>query len=427
MVGAQWGDEGKGKLVDILAGKYDVVARFNGGANAGHTVMPSKNKKFAFHMLPCGVLNPKTINIIGNGTVVQLSALFEELTTVMNAGYLSAKRQTFVSDRAHIVTLGQMEADGMQEAAMGSNSIGTTKRGIGPTYCSKALRLGLRMGDLKQPDTLRDKHMRLYEFLHKAFGVSTIGVDLELEDLKRAGVELRENIVDTSALINQCIGEKKRILCEGANALMLDIDHGTYPYVTSSSTGVAGICSGLGVAPMHIQTVVGVAKAYTTRVGMGPFPTEDLGEAGVHMQTKGKEVGVTTGRKRRCGWLDIPALKYTTLINGYTSLNITKLDILDELKEIKVGVAYNTPTAKGISMPSTIDELAKVTVEYQTFPGWESDTSGITKYEDLPFRAQKYIEFIEEQLGVGVAWCGVGPARKNMLFKPINSEKKKRS
>jgi len=419
VVGAQWGDEGKGKLVDILARKYDVVARFNGGANAGHTVKPTKKKTFAFHMLPCGVLNPKTINIIGNGCVVQLSALFEELKTVTEAGYTEAKQHTFISDRAHIVTAGQMEADGKQETSMGSNSIGTTKRGIGPTYCTKALRLGLRMGDLKHPHTLKDKHMRLYEFLTKAFDVSTAELNKELDYLKQAGEDLKENITDTSFLMNQSIASKKRILCEGANALMLDTDHGTYPYVTSSSTGVAGICSGLGVAPHHIQTVIGVMKAYTTRVGSGPFPTEDLGDAGTHMQTMGKEVGVTTGRKRRCGWLDLPVLKYTSQINGYSSLNITKLDILDELDYIKVGTAYLDSQGNETRMPSTIDDLAKVKVRYETLRGWRADTSKITSFEALPPAAKDYIAFIEKQLGVQIAWCGVGPARKNMLFKPI--------
>ena len=419
VVGGQWGDEGKGKLVDILAKKYDVVARFNGGANAGHTVIPKANQKFAFHMLPCGVLNKGTINIIGNGTVVQLSALFEELKAVTEAGYTEAKRQLFISDRAHLVTAGQIEADGSLEKSMGKKEIGTTKRGIGPTYCTKALRLGVRMGDLLDLTTLEDKHKRLYEFLQRAFGVSTAGMAAELETLKRAGEELKGNITDTSGLINRCIEEKKRILCEGANALMLDLDHGTYPFVTSSSTGVAGICTGLGVAPHHVQTVVGVVKAYTTRVGAGPFPTEELSPIGEMIQTKGKEWGVTTGRKRRCGWLDIPAIKYTHRINGYTSLNITKMDILDEVEEIKVGVAYKNEQGQEVGMPSTVEGLAKVQVEYKTLPGWKTDTTKITAYKDLPAAAKDYISFIEQQLGIGVAWCGVGPARKNMLYKRI--------
>ena len=415
VVGAQWGDEGKGKLVDILAKDYDIVGRFNGGANAGHTVIVG-NHKFGFHLLPCGVLYPRTQNILGNGVVMHFPTLFEEIEQVEKAG-IQCRDRILISDRAHIVTSLQIEADGAQEKSMAHRGLGTTKRGIGPTYSSKMMRLGLRVGDLHYWDTFRDKYNALADFFTKAYDIKVDRAH-ELEQFSRLREQVTPMIVDSVHYVNEAIAHGKKILTEGANALMLDIDYGTYPYVTSSSTGVAGACTGLGIPPSKIQTVIGIVKAYTTRVGAGPFPTEIVGGVGEHLQTKGKEVGVTTGRKRRCGWLDLVVVKYTHMINNYSSINITKLDIMDELEEVMIGVRYTVDGVTLKSMPASLEMLSKVVVEYEKMPGWKTDTSKCTHWKDLPPQAKKYLDRIAAIVGVPVTWVGTGPRRENMLANP---------
>jgi adenylosuccinate synthase len=415
VVGSQWGDEGKGKLVDILARDYDIIGRFNGGANAGHTVMVG-NHKFGFHLLPCGVLYPKTKNVLGNGVVVHFPTLFQEIGEVEAAG-IQCRDRIFISDRAHIVTSIQMEADAAQEKNLSSAGLGTTKKGIGPTYSSKMMRIGLRVGDLLHWDTFTDKYHRLADFYNRAYDIK-VDTQAELGQLKTLREQIKPMIVDSVYLIGESLETGKRILSEGANALMLDIDYGSYPYVTSSSTGVAGACTGLGIPPSKIQTVIGIVKAYTTRVGAGPFPTEIIGGIGDHLQTKGKEIGVTTGRKRRCGWLDLVVVKYTHLINDYSSINITKLDILDELEEIWIGVRYSIDGITLKSMPSSLEVLSKVQVEYEKLPGWKVDTSNCSSWKDLPSQAKNYLSRISTILGVPVTWVGTGPKRENMLANP---------
>ncbi|OMJ72516.1 hypothetical protein SteCoe_29038 [Stentor coeruleus] len=415
VVGSQWGDEGKGKLVDILARDYDIIGRFNGGANAGHTVIVGGNK-FGFHLLPCGVLYPKTLNVLGNGVVMHFQTMLEEIEQVEKAG-IKCRDRIFISDRAHIVTDWHLEADGAQEKSMKSGGIGTTKRGIGPTYSSKMMRIGLRVGDLLHWETFKDKYLNMAEFYKRAYGLQVDGAK-ELDTLEKIRDQIKPMIVDSVYMIGESLQKGKRILAEGANALMLDIDYGSYPYVTSSSTGVAGACTGLGIPPSKIQTVIGIVKAYTTRVGAGPFPTEITGGVGEHLQTKGKEFGVTTGRKRRCGWLDLNVVKYTHMINNYTSVNITKLDILDELPEIWLGVGYKLNGVNLKSMPSSLEDLSKVEVEYEKLPGWKTDTSKCTNWNDLPQQAKNYIDRVSKILGIPVTWVGTGPKRENMLANP---------
>jgi len=366
VVGSQWGDEGKGKLVDILARDYDMVGRFNGGANAGHTVH-ANGVKFGFHLLPCGVLYPRTHNILGNGVVMHFPTMLEEIKQVEAAG-ITCRDRIFVSDRAHIVTQAHIEADGAQERSRGSEGIGTTKRGIGPTYTTKMMRIGLRVGDLLHWDSFVHKYDRVVDFFEHAYDLK-IDRATELDGFQKLSREIRPMIVDTVYLVNKGLNDGKRLICEGANALMLDVDYGSWPYVTSSSTGVAGISSGLGIAPSKIESAIGVVKAYTTRVGAGPFPTEIIGGIGDHLQTKGQEVGVTTGRKRRCGWLDLMVVKYTHMINNYTSINITKLDILDELDEVRIGVGYMLDGSPIYTMPSNLEDLSRVQVQYETLKG----------------------------------------------------------
>lgn len=415
VVGSQWGDEGKGKLVDILSKDYDIVGRYNGGANAGHTVIVGNNK-FGFHLLPCGILYPKTKNVLGNGVVVQFSTLFEEIEDVEKAG-IECRDRLFISDRAHIVTKWHLEADGAQEKSLGGGGIGTTKRGIGPTYSTKMMRTGLRVGDLQYWDTFKEKYLRMAEFFQRAYNIQVDSSE-ELNYFQNIRKDVLPMVCDTVYMINHSIESGKRLLTEGANALMLDIDYGSYPYVTSSSTGVAGACTGLGVAPSKISTVIGIVKAYTTRVGAGPFPTEIIGGIGDHLQIKGKEIGVTTKRKRRCGWLDLVVVRYTHLINNYSSLNITKLDILDELEELKIAVEYEIDGIRLKSMPANLEDLSKVKVVYETLPGWKCDTSQVSEWRDLPKEAKGYLKRIEEVLKVPISWVGTGPKRENMLINP---------
>ncbi|SGZ49736.1 CIC11C00000002330 [Sungouiella intermedia] len=423
VLGSQWGDEGKGKLVDILCDEIDVCARCQGGNNAGHTIVV-KDVKYDFHMLPSGLVNPKCLNLLGSGVVVHVPSFFEELENLEKKG-LEGRDRLFVSSRAHLVFDFHQRTDKLKEAELSQNkkSIGTTGKGIGPTYSTKASRSGIRVHHLvsQEPeawDEFKLRYHRLVESRYKRYGEFDYDIEGELAKYEKYRELLRPFVVDSVAFMQKAIADKKKILVEGANALMLDLDFGTYPYVTSSATGIGGVLTGLGIPPKQIRNVYGVVKAYTTRVGEGPFPTEQLNADGETLQTVGAEYGVTTGRKRRCGWLDLVVLKYSNAINGYTHLNITKLDVLDSFKEIKVAVAYNYNGEKLESFPEDLAKLGKVDVEYVTLPGWEQDISKITDYKDLPENAKKYLEYIENFLDVPIKWVGVGPARESMLVKP---------
>jgi adenylosuccinate synthase len=420
VIGSQWGDEGKGKLTDILAEKYDVCARFNGGDNAGHTIVVGK-QKFAFHILPSGMLNSNCLNLLGNGVVINLRSLKEELGTLDKAG-VDYKGRLFLSDRAHLTVGVHVEADIAQETDSKEKSIGTTKRGIGPSYATKARRTGLRVCDLVYWESFVQK----YNNLIKSFGKDPSNYKEELDQIKsiREYIIKNEMIRDSVKLIHDAFSNHKRILAEGANATLLDIDYGTYPYVTSSSTSIGGVLTGLGLPPNKIETIIGIAKAYTTRVGSGPFPSECIGEEthiGEDIRTRGFEFGATTGRKRRVGWFDSNVVRYSNMINGFSSINLTKLDILSPLKQIKVGVGYKYNDGRKYegSFPASLEELAQLELEYEVLPGWETDISKITEYDKLPSNAKAYVERLEELIEIPITWIGVGPERKSTIMKPL--------
>ncbi|GAA5805415.1 Adenylosuccinate synthetase [Helicostylum pulchrum] len=419
VLGAQWGDEGKGKLSDILCAEAEVCARCQGGNNAGHTIVVNE-KKYDFHMLPSGLINPNCVSLVGNGVVVHLPSFFEEKAKLEAKG-LDCEGRLLVSDRAHLVFDLHQKVDGLKEIELGRGSIGTTGKGIGPTYSTKADRSGIRIHHLYDFPEFTARFKSLVESYRKRFGNFEYDVEAELARYKELAERVRPYVIDTIPYLYEQIKAGKRILVEGANALMLDIDFGTYPYVTSSNTALGGVCTGLGVPANKISKVIGVVKAYCTRVGGGPFPSEQLNDIGEYLQTVGFEIGVTTGRKRRCGWLDLVVVKYSHMINGYTSLNLTKLDILDQLPKIQVAVAYHLNGKKLSSFPADLELLSRVEVEYVELDGWMTDISKITNYKDLPQNAKKYIEFIEKELDVPVEWIGVGPGREAMIHKPVSN------
>uniref|UniRef100_A0A667YW49 Adenylosuccinate synthetase n=1 Tax=Myripristis murdjan TaxID=586833 RepID=A0A667YW49_9TELE len=416
VLGAQWGDEGKGKVVDLLATEADLVCRCQGGNNAGHTVVVD-GKEYDFHLLPSGIINSKSISLIGNGVVIHLPGLFEEGDKNEKKGLKGWDKRLIVSDRAHLVFDFHQVVDGLQETqrqAQEGKNIGTTKKGIGPTYSSKASRTGLRvcdlLGDFKDFSASSINPFLPFDGCHYCQQQSTF---LFSRFMQEYGERLRPMVRDGVYYMYEALhGPPKKILVEGANAALLDIDFGTYPFVTSSNCTVGGACTGLGIPPVNIGDVFGVSKAYTTRVGIGAFPTEQLNAVGELLQTRGHEVGVTTGRKRRCGWLDLVILKYAHMINGFTAIALTKLDILDVLDEIKVGVAYKLNGKRIPHFPANMEVLHKVEVEYETFPGWKTDTSAARKWNDLPAKAQNYIRFIENHI---VKWVGVGKSRECMI------------
>ncbi|XP_073151228.1 adenylosuccinate synthetase 2, chloroplastic [Henckelia pumila] len=420
VLGCQWGDEGKGKLVDILAKHFDIVARCQGGANAGHTIYNSEGKKFALHLVPSGILNEGTICVIGNGVVVHLPGLFKEIDGLESNG-VSCKGRILVSDRAHLLFDFHQVVDGLREAELAKSFIGTTRRGIGPCYSSKANRIGIRVRDLRHMDTFPQKLDLLLSDAASRFRGFNYGPDMlreELEQYKKYAERLEPFVTDTVHFMNDAILQKQKILVEGGQATMLDIDFGTYPFVTSSSPSAGGICTGLGIAPRVVGDLVGVVKAYTTRVGSGPFPTEILGKGGDLLRFAGQEFGTTTGRPRRCGWLDIVALKYCCQINGFSSLNLTKLDVLSDLSEIQLGIRYKQRDGTEVqSFPSDLRTLEQIQVEYEVLPGWQCDISSVREYSKLPETARKYVERIEELIGVPIHYIGVGPGRDALIYK----------
>ncbi|XP_025190970.1 adenylosuccinate synthetase isoform X1 [Melanaphis sacchari] len=415
VLGAQWGDEGKGKVVDMLATDADLVCRCQGGNNAGHTVVVD-NKEFDFHLLPSGIINPNCKSVIGNGVVIHLPGLFDECSKNEKKGLLDWKKRLLISDRAHLVFDFHQQVDGLQEMEKGKKSLGTTKKGIGPTYASKATRNGLRLADLLGDfNMFKEKFYNLVDIHKRMFPLLEVDTEEELKKYEYYANELRPLVVETVGYLHSALKEGKRILVEGANAAMLDIDFGTYPYVTSSNCSIGGVCTGLGLPPSRIGDVIGVVKAYTTRVGDGPFPTELFDNVGEKLQTIGNEIGVTTKRKRRCGWLDIPLLKYTSMVNGYTKICLTKLDILDTFDEVKIGVEYQLNGKALNYYPSSLFELSSVEVKYLTLPGWKTNISGIRHFNDLPENARKFVFTITELLDVPVKWVGVGQGRESMI------------
>ncbi|KAM6434771.1 adenylosuccinate synthetase isozyme 2-like [Liasis olivaceus] len=421
VLGAQWGDEGKGKVVDLLSLDADLVCRCQGGNNAGHTVVVD-SVEYNFHLLPSGVINHNATSFIGNGVVIHLPGLFEEAEKNLKKGpgLEGWESRTVISDRAHLVFNFHQAVDGIQEQQrqqQAGKNLGTTKKGIGPAYASKASRTGLRICDLLADFSEFSKKFRVLAQQCKAsYPTLNIDTEAELEQLKIYAEKIRPLAKDGVYFMYQALhGPSKKILVEGANAALLDIDFGTYPFVTSSNCTVGGVCTGLGIPPHYIGKVYGVVKAYTTRVGVGTFPTEQNNEIGETLQARGREFGVTTGRKRRCGWLDLVLVKYAHMINGFSALAVTKLDILDTFEEIKVGVEYHLDGKQIPYFPANQELLNKVTVKYKDLPGWRCSTEGARSFGDLPAEAQAYIRFIEDYLGVPVKWIGVGKSRKSII------------
>jgi len=415
VLGSQWGDEGKGKLVDILAKDFDVVARCQGGANAGHTIYDDEGQKYALHLVPSGVLNKGTACVVGNGVVVHLPKFFEELDGLAEQG-VDLEGRILLSDRAHVLFDVHKEVDGLREAELEGGKIGTTKRGIGPAYASKATRNGLRVCDIFTED-FPEKMERLTMDAEKRFDDLDGHLKEEVARYEGLREKLRPFVCDTVSYINESYKSGKSILIEGANATMLDLDFGTYPFVTSSNPSIGGVCAGIGLAPSKFQCIIGVVKAYTTRVGSGPYPTEIFGDLAEELRAEGYEYGTTTGRPRRIGWLDVVALNYANQINGFTHINLTKLDVLSKLPEIKVGVGYKVDGKVLTSVPSDLGTLERAEVEYITLPGWQEDISTCREWSELPLNARKYVEQIEELTGTPCTFIGVGPGRDAMIFK----------
>uniref|UniRef100_A0A674MW13 Adenylosuccinate synthetase n=1 Tax=Takifugu rubripes TaxID=31033 RepID=A0A674MW13_TAKRU len=405
VLGAQWGDEGKGKVVDLLAMDADIVCRCQGGNNAGHTVVVD-SVEYDFHLLPSGVLNKKATSFIGNGVVIHLPGLFEEAEKNLQKGkgLQGWEERLKISDRAHIGLQHKWEKVNPLSSLSFNSSLYTARN-------------GLRVCDLVGDITVfEDKFRLLAEHFQRMYQNLNINIENELEQLKGFAERLRPLVTDGVYFMHKALnGPSKKILVEGANAALLDIDFGTYPFVTSSNCTVGGVCTGLGVPPSHVGRVYGVVKAYTTRVGVGAFPTELNNETGDLLQSRGREFGVTTGRRRRCGWLDLILVRYAHMVNGFSAIALTKLDILDTLPEIKVGVAYKVNGKPLPSFPANMDVLTRVTVEYETLPGWCCSTEAVRSFEELPPQAQSYIRFIEDFLQVPVKWVGVGKSRESMI------------
>lgn len=416
LVGAQWGDEGKGKIIDVLARDHDIIVRSQGGNNAGHTV-EVKGQKFILHLVPSGILWKNKICVISNGVVIDPLSLLDEIKQLHDRKIVT-KGRLFISETAHVVMPYHRELDAGREKKNKAGRIGTTKRGIGPAYADKAYRVGIRVWDLLRPEVLRKKlEARLPEvrLLAKHYGVKIPSLEAMYESYLEAGKQLRPYVANTAVLLHQAVKSKKKILLEGAQGTFLDIDHGTYPYVTSSNTTSGGACTGSGIPPTQIDSVMGVVKAYTTRVGEGPFPTfSDVLSDTLHGMKR--EFGATTGRARRCGWFDAVVVGYAQAVNGIDRLAITNLDGLDTLEEIKICTAY---TLKGKTIhypPADCATLALCKPIYQTFPGWKSDTSAALKFSDLPKQARNYLLAIKKLVGARLNIISVGAGREQTFF-----------
>jgi len=416
IVGAQWGDEGKGKATDLIAGRIDHVVKFNGGNNAGHTVVIG-NEKYALHLLPSGILTEGVVPVISNGVVIDLEVLFEELDALSSRGIDVSKLR--VSANAHVITTYHRTLDKVTERFLGKRQIGTTGRGIGPTYADKINRVGIRIQDIFDEGILRQKVEGALDLknhlLVKIYNRRAITADEIVDELLSYADRLRPLVCDTSLLLHEALTAGKTVLFEGGQATMLDVDHGTYPFVTSSNSTAGGASTGSGIGPNQISRVIGIIKAYTTRVGSGPFPTELDNEEGERLRQAGAEFGTTTGRPRRCGWYDAPIARYSARINGITDFVLTKLDVLTGLTEIPVCVAYEVDGVRFDEMPVNQSDFHHATPIYESFPGWTEDISSARTFADLPMNAQNYVHAIEKISGARFSAIGVGPARDEII------------
>jgi adenylosuccinate synthase len=418
IIGAQWGDEGKGKATDLLGSRIDVVVKFNGGNNAGHTVVIG-DEKYALHLLPSGILTSGVTPVIANGVVVDIEVLFEELDALIARGVDVSRLK--VSTNAHVITQYHRTMDKVTERFLGKRQIGTTGRGIGPTYADKINRVGIRIQDLFDENILRQKVEGALDqknhMLVKVYNRRAISVDEVVADLLSYAERLRPMVADTSLLLNEALDAGKYVLFEGGQATMLDVDHGTYPFVTSSSSTSGGAATGAGIGPNRIDRVIGIVKAYTTRVGAGPFPTELFDESGEWLRERGFEFGTTTGRPRRTGWYDSPVARYSARINGVTDFVLTKLDTLTGLERIPVCVAYDVDGVRHDEVPASQTDFHHAVPIYQEFPGWKEDITGVRCFEDLPKTAQEYVLALEALSGARISAIGVGPGREAIVVR----------
>jgi len=415
IVGSQWGDEGKGKIVDILSERYEIVVRYQGGANAGHTVIIGDNK-FVLHLIPSGILREKVICVIGNGVVIDPKALLDEIRQLESVG-INIKGRLFISQNAHLIMPYHKLLDSINESS--ASKIGTTGRGIGPCYIDKYARKGIRIIDLLDKKILKEKITFNIEeknnLFRKVYSQAELNVDDIIKEYIAFDEAIDQYITDVPYFLHNALDEGKSILLEGAQGALLDVDHGTYPYVTSSSPTSGGACTGSGIPPTKITDVIGIVKAYTTRVGLGPFPTELLDENGERLRTIGAEFGATTGRPRRCGWYDAFLVNYSRLINGIGKAAITKLDVLDSFDNIKVCVAYEINGKKLKSFPTDVNRISQALPVYETLPGWKSKISQIKNFDELPSEAKSYLEFIAKQSGYQIGIVSVGPKRSQTI------------
>ena len=418
LIGAQWGDEGKGKATDLLGPRVDYVVKFNGGNNAGHTVVVG-SEKYALHLLPSGILSPDVIPVIANGVVVDIAVLFEELDALSSRGVDVSR--LLVSANAHVITQYHRTLDKVTERFLGKRQIGTTGRGIGPAYADKINRVGIRIQDLFDTNILRQKVEGALDsknhLLVKIYNRRAISVDEVVEDLLSYAERLRPMVADTGLVLNQALDAGKTVLFEGGQATMLDVDHGTYPFVTSSNATSGGAATGSGVAPNRMERVIAVVKAYTTRVGSGPFPTELLDASGEFLRVNGAEFGTTTGRPRRCGWYDAPIARYSARINGVTDFVLTKLDVLTGLDRIPVCVAYDVDGIRVDEVPVSQSDFHHAVPIYEEFAGWSEDITGVRTFDDLPKNARDYVLALEKMSGARISAIGVGPDREAIVVR----------
>ena len=417
VIGAQWGDEGKGKVVDLLAPQMDVVARYQGGANAGHTIMWG-DETFVLHLIPSGIFHEGTTCVIGNGVVIDPAALVDEIRQIEALGYDVGDRLK-ISHNAHLIMPYHKALDQAKERWRDAEAIGTTGRGIGPAYVDKFARSGIRVVDLLDRDGLRKKLTAAIEekndILSAVYGSERLDVDAIVDEYVEFDALIDPYVTDTSAFLNDALAEGQNVLAEGAQGALLDVDHGTYPYVTSSHPTSGGACTGLGVPPTAIDRIIGIVKAYSTRVGNGPFPTELEDETGERLRATGQEFGATTGRPRRCGWLDLVALSYTARLNGFTELAVTKLDVMDGLDELRVCTAYEIDGKTTTRFPTDLRTLSRATPVYESLPGFSGDMRAADGVGDLPLAAQDYLQFVSDRLDVPITVIGTGPKREQTL------------
>ncbi|MFW6306071.1 MAG: adenylosuccinate synthase [Bacillota bacterium] len=418
VVGSQWGDEGKGKITNMLAQTADVIVRFGGGNNAGHTVIVGE-EKFELHLIPSGILYPEKENVIGNGVVIDPEALVEEMNMVEERGV--SLDNLYISESAHVIMPYHRLLDKVEEERKGDAKIGTTGKGIGPAYTDKIARRGIRIIDTLDRDRFFKKLKSTLKYqnliLEKVYNTDPMDAEEVMNQYEEFIEKLRPRVKNTATLLEKAYNEEKRIFFEGAQGTLLDVDHGTYPFVTSSNPTAGGVCTGAGVGPTRIDDVIGVAKAYLTRVGEGPFPTELENKLGEYLREKGHEFGVTTGRPRRCGWFDVPIIKHAVRVNGLTEIAITKLDVMTGMEEIKICTAYQYKGKEITEFPLENGMLTECKPIYKTLEGWEKDITGIQEYEKLPEAARKYVGLIEEYAGVPVKIIGTGPEREEAIIR----------